>query len=255
LSLLAQYGKLEERDTSALRTVLFAGEVFPIKHLRAFKRLVPDPDYFNLYGPTETNVCTFYKIPDRIPGERSTPYPIGRACSHLRTIVVDEGGQEVPIGQEGEICVSGAGVMQGYWNLPERTSVAFLEDASGCRWYKTGDVVVEEADGNYIFVGRRDRMVKKRGYRVELGEIEAGLYKHPAIKEAAVVARSDEDAGVYIEAFLSCPGEERPSIIRLKRFCAENLPLYMVPDRFSFLDALPKTSTDKVNYQRLKEML
>ena len=254
LSLLAQYGKLEQHDYSALRTVLFAGEVFPVKHLRTLKNLLPRKKYYNLYGPTETNVCTFYQIPEQIPDDRTKPFPIGVACSHLQTKVVDELGQEVPTGQEGEVCVAGSGVMQGYWNLPERTAGAFLVDADGRRWYKTGDIVVEGSDGDYIFLGRRDRMVKKRGYRIELGEIEAVLYRHPSIEEVAVIARSDEDAGVRIVAFLSCAGQKNLSIIALKRFCAENLPLYMVPDLFSFHDALPKTSTDKIDYQRLRSI-
>jgi len=255
LSLLAQYGKLPEHNYSALRTVLFAGEVFPIKHLRGLKTLLSTPRYFNLYGPTETNVCTYYEIPDHIEDERVQPYPIGKVCSHLQGIVVDERGQEVPIGQEGELCINGSGVMQGYWNLPERTAQGFLIDTSGLRWYKTGDIVVQDADGNYVYVGRRDRMVKKRGYRVELGEIEAGLYRHPAIKEAAVVALSDDENGVRVKAFLSCKdAENRPSLIELKRFCAENLPIYMVPDLFAFREFLPKTSTDKIDYQKLKEL-
>jgi amino acid adenylation domain-containing protein len=254
LSLLAQYGNLKQYDYSALRTILFAGEVFPVKHLRDLKALLLEPRYFNLYGPTETNVCTYHEIPSSIPVEQTQPFPIGKACSHYQIKVVDENGQEVLRGQEGELCGSGPGVMQGYWNLPERTAVAFLIDADGCGWYKTGDIVVEAEDGVYTFVGRRDRMVKKRGYRVELGEVEAGLYRHPAVKEAAVIALSDEENGVRIKAFLSCHGQERPSLIELKRFCTENLPKYMVPDLFSFHDILPKTSTDKINYQALKQM-
>lgn len=252
LSLLAEYGNLERYDYSCLRTVLFAGEVFPVKHLRALKSLLPQPRYFNLYGPTETNVCTFYEIPAQIPPERTQPFPIGKACSHLRTKVVDEWGREVPAGEEGELVVGGPGVMQGYWNLPEKSAGAFLADASGQRWYKTGDVVIERADGDYIFLGRRDRMVKKRGYRIELGEIEAALYRHPAIKEAAAVALADEESGIRIKAFLSCHDGKRPSLINLKRFCAENLPLYMVPDLFSFEPSLPHTSTGKIDYQTLK---
>src|SRR5262249_40089576 len=163
--------------------VLFAGEVFPIKHLRTLKTLWPHPRYFNLYGPTETNVCTFYEVPGKIPEDRTVPFPIGRVCAHVRGKVVDERGHEVPYGVEGEFCMAGRSVMQGYWNLPEQNSKAFLLDDPG--WYKTGDIVIEADDGNYIYVGRRDRMVKRRGYRVELGEIEAGLYRHPAVKEAA----------------------------------------------------------------------
>jgi amino acid adenylation domain-containing protein len=255
LSLLAQYGKLEKHEYPALRMVLFAGEVFPIKHLKKLKNLLPGPKYYNLYGPTETNVCTYYEIPSLIPEERNEPFPIGKTCSHLKAKVVDEFECEIPAGSEGELCISGPSVMHGYWNLPEQTRNVFLQGTKDQEWYRTGDIVVEGADGNYVFLGRRDRMVKKRGFRIELGEIEAALYRHPAIKEAAVIALSDEDSGIRIKAFLSYLGEERPSIIELKRFCSENLPLYMIPDLFSFQDTLPKTSTDKIDYQRLKEII
>ena len=253
LSLLAQYGRLDQHDYSALRIILFAGEVFPVKHFRALKVLLPRPRYFNLYGPTETNVCTFYEVPAEVPPEQSKQFPIGRTCSHLRTIIVDEHGEPVPAGQEGELCVSGPGVTQGYWNLEEHTARAFLQGEACQRWYRTGDIVVEGSDGNYIFLGRRDRMVKRRGYRVELAEIEVALYRHKAIREAALIALADEE-GVRIKAFLSCDEGKRPSIIELKRFCAENLPIYMVPDLFSFQQTLPKTSTNKIDYQRLKEL-
>jgi amino acid adenylation domain-containing protein len=254
LTLLTQYGKLPQHDLSSLRMIFFAGEVFPIKHLRALKNLVPQPTYYNLYGPTETNVCTFHLIPERIPDEQSKPFPIGKVCSHLRAKVVNEQGQGVAVGREGELAIAGPGVMQGYWNLPDRTTKAFLVDADGQRWYKTGDIVIEDADGTYVYVGRRDRMVKKRGYRVELGEIETALYRHAAIREAAVVALADAEDGVRVKAFLSMHEAKRLSIIELKRFCAENLPAYMVPDLFSFHDVLPKTSTDKIDYQKLKEI-
>jgi amino acid adenylation domain-containing protein len=256
LSLLAQYGKLQQHAYPALRTVLFAGEVFPIKHLRALTNWLPGRRYFNLYGPTETNVCTYYEVPAYIPEEQTRPYPIGKVCSHLQAIVVDEHGQRVSGGQEGELCISGLGVMQGYWNLSERTAGAFLIDHTGQRWYRTGDIVVQDAEENYVYIGRRDRMVKKRGYRVELGEIEAGLYRHSAVKEAAVIAVSDDENGVRVKAYLSCKEpENRPSLIELKRFCAENLPIYMVPDLFAFREVLPKTSTDKIDYQKLKELV
>jgi acyl-coenzyme A synthetase/AMP-(fatty) acid ligase len=114
--------------------------------------------------------------------------------------------------------------------------------------------VFSDPDGNYVYRGRRDRMVKRRGYRVELGEMEACLYRHPAVEEAAVVASADEERGVTIRAFLKTAPGKRPTLIELKRFCAENLPNYMIPDFFSFLEALPKTSTDKIDYQALQGM-
>ncbi len=254
LSLLAQFGDLAAHDYSSLRHVLFAGEVFPVKHLRTLCDLLPGRRYFNLYGPTETNVCTYHEVPGPVPPDRTAPYPIGRTCSHLRSRVVNEAGSDVAAGEEGELCIAGPGVMQGYWALPEQTAKAFLADPAGERWYRTGDIVVESPDGDYTYRGRRDRMVKRRGYRVELGEIEAGLYRHPRIREAAVVAVPNEEAGVQIVAFVSAHGDARPSLIEMKRFCSTHLPLYMIPDRFSWMDELPKTSTDKVDYQRLKAM-
>lgn len=254
LTFLVQYGGLEKYNYSALRLILFAGEVFPLKHLKALKTILAKPRYFNLYGPTETNVCTYYEVPDLIPEERTEPYPIGRECSHLRIRLVDEEGRDVTDGERGELCVAGPGVMQGYWNLPEQTGKAFLRDEAGRSWYKTGDIASRDVDGNYIFVGRKDRMVKRRGYRVELGEIESALYRHPAVREAAAIASEDAETGVRIKVFLSCHGGKRPSIIGLKRFCVEHLPAYMIPDVFSVHDSLPKTSTAKIDYQRLKEM-
>jgi amino acid adenylation domain-containing protein len=252
LSLFAQFGKLKEQDYSSLRVVLFAGEVFPVKYLKLLKSLWPHPLYFNLYGPTETNVCTYYELPRLIPQHQTEPVPIGKACPYCEPLVVDESGCEVAAGAEGELCIAGPSVLQGYWNLPKNTVQAFLPGHDS-RWYRTGDIVVELPDGDYKFLGRRDRMIKKRGYRIELGEIEVALYRHPAIKEAAVLAFPDDD-GVPIKAFTSTRDGSKLSIIELKKFCSENLPLYMVPDSFRCLDSLPKTSTDKIDYQKLKAL-
>jgi acyl-coenzyme A synthetase/AMP-(fatty) acid ligase len=141
--------------------------------------------------------------------------------------------------------------MSGYWNLPDRNAAAFLVDAAGTRWYRTGDLVVEEPDGCLIFHGRADRMVKRRGYRIELGEIEAGLARHEAVREVAVVATPDREGAVRITAFLS-PRGGKPSLIALKAFAVQVLPRYMAPDAYVWLDAIPRTSTDKTDYQRLK---
>jgi amino acid adenylation domain-containing protein len=252
LSLLAQFGKLDQHDYSSLRLVLFAGEVFPIKYLKLLKALWRHPRYFNLYGPTETNVCTFYELPRLIPESQTQPVPIGKACPYCEPLVINEAGMDVARGAEGELCIAGPSVLEGYWNLRDNTAKAFLPGREA-RWYRTGDIVVELPDGNYKFLGRRDRMIKKRGYRIELSEIEVALYRHPAIKEAAVLAFPDDD-GVPIKAFTSTHNGSKLSIVELKRFCSENLPLYMVPDLFCSLESLPRTSTDKIDYQKLKSM-
>jgi amino acid adenylation domain-containing protein len=252
LSLLTQYGKLETHDLTSFRLVLFAGEVYPMVHLRALRECIPAPRYFNLFGPTETNVCTFYELPPPTADNRDEPYPIGTVCPHYRSLVIDSDGREVERGEDGELLIQGDGVMQGYWNLPDQNERAFLDLGERGRWYRTGDLVAELPDGNLRFIGRKDRMVKKRGYRVELGEIEACLYRHPNIREAAAVAIQDEQEGVKVIAHITTRDGNRISIIELKQFCSRHLPLYFIPDLFQFHQELPKTSTDKIDYQRLK---
>lgn len=251
LTLLMEHGRLTAADGASLRLILFAGEVFPVKHLRRLTQRLPHARYVNLYGPTETNVCTYYEIPLPVREDRSQPYPIGRLCPQFEARVVDAAGQDVAPGAEGELVVRGAGVMLGYWNLPERTRDAFLADC-GERWYRTGDLVVEEG-GLYRYVGRRDRMVKRRGYRIELGEIEAALYRHEGIHEIATIAVTNDD-GVEILAFYATVSGAPLSLVELKRFSARSLPLYMIPDRFVHRYALPRTSTDKIDYEALKEL-
>lgn len=252
LSLLADYGKLDRHDCSALRIVFFAGEVFPIPRFRALRAHWPAPRFVNLYGPTETNVCTWYEVPADDSWNAFETFPIGATCPPNEGRVVDEQGHDVAAGSPGELVIAGPNVMQGYWNLPEQNARAFFVGGDGRRWYRTGDIVTEEPAGGYRYLSRRDRMVKRRGYRVELGEIEVGLLKHPNIREGAVVAVPDAQAGVRIAAFVSCSEERRLSIIELKSYCAQQLPPYMVPDTFTVLDALPRTSTDKTDYQALK---
>jgi amino acid adenylation domain-containing protein len=252
LALMVQFGNLPSHDYSSLRAVLFAGEVFPVRHLRALKELIPHPRYYNLYGPTETNVCTWHEIPATVPPERTQPYPIGKVCSHMRGRVVNPDGRDVPPGEDGELAIAGPSVLMGYWNRPGQTAKAFLPSADGERWYRTGDIVHADESGDFIFRGRRDRMVKRRGYRIELDEIEACLYRNPTVRQAAVIAHEADD-GVRIKAFCVPRDGQRLSLIALKTFCSEHLPVYMVPDTFAFPASLPTTSTDKVDYQKLKQ--
>jgi amino acid adenylation domain-containing protein len=255
LSLLANYGKLARYDYDSLRMVFFAGEVFPIPQYRALHAAWPRPRYFNLYGPTETNVCTWYEVTDDAHLEHMSTFPIGKICSPNSGMVVDEQGARVALGDPGELLVSGPNVMRGYWNLPDQNERAFFTDEKGARWYRTGDIVCEEPDVGYRYVGRRDRMVKRRGYRVELGEIEAALLCHPEVREAAVIAIPDPESGVRILAFVACQHGMTLTRIALKSYSAQALPPYMIPDIFEVLVGLPRTSTDKIDYQRLKSLV
>jgi amino acid adenylation domain-containing protein len=253
LSLLTDYGRLDRAELPEPRLVLFAGEVFPITGVRRLRRIWPRATMWNLYGPTETNVCTAFPIPSVIPDDRSEPYPIGTICVPARGRVVDENGSDVLPGTLGELVIAGPGVMRGYFGRPELTAQAFLTDRAGTRWYRTGDLVRDDGSGCYQYHGRRDRMVKKRGYRIELGEIESALYRHDGVDRAGVIAKA-EDAGISIAAFVALKPNHKKSIIALKRHCTHHLPPYMIPDSITFLDDLPETSTDKVDYQRLKNL-
>jgi len=165
---------------------------------------------------------------------------------------VDDDNERVAEGNEGLLYISGPSVFVGYWGLKEESAAAF-HGRDGRRWYNTGDVVKQDPADGLIYVGRRDRMVKRRGYRIELGDIESALYSHKQVREAAVVAIPDADAGVKILAYITTSHDAQPSIVGLKVFCSKALPAYMSPDVFLFSDSLPRTSTDKVDYQKLQK--
>jgi amino acid adenylation domain-containing protein len=253
LALLADQRGVDAPGFPAPKLVLFAGEVFPVAPLRKLRNAWPEARLWNLYGPTETNVCTAFPIPETIDHDRQTPFPIGSACPPAVLKVVDERGRPLPAGTVGELVVGGPGVMLGYFGRPDLTSRAFFLDDGGA-WYRTGDLVTDDGQGCHHFHGRRDRMVKKRGYRIELGEIESALYRHEGVDRAAVIARATDD-GASLVAFVAMKPGLKGSIIALKRHCTRFLPPYMVPDEVQFLSNLPTTSTDKVDYQGLKRMV
>ena len=256
LTRLVLYGNLARFDLSHLRAILFAGEVFPVKYLRQLMDLVPHAGYYNLYGPTETNVCTWYKVENLDP-ERTGPVPIGRACANSEIIVLNEENQRVQAGEVGELCVRGPGLMTGYWGLPERTAQSLTPYVVHPHLgpepiYRTGDLVREEVGGNYTYLGRRDNQIKSRGYRIELGEIETVLYGHPDIEEAAVIPIPDDEIGNQIKAFVVLRNGQSLGTNALEAYCAARLPKYMVPHQLEVRAALPKTSTGKVDKVHLQ---
>jgi amino acid adenylation domain-containing protein len=254
LTLIVTHGGLRSGDLEALRLVLFAGEVFPVKHLRALMQALPDAAYFNLYGPTETNVCTFYEVQE-LPDPASPGVAIGQACANTEIVILDEQGHRVDNpGTEGLLHVRGSTVMQGYYGDPEATARSLRRNpaAHGREedLYCTGDWVTRDEHGDLIFHGRRDHMVKIRGYRVELGEIEAALHAHPRVREAVAIPIPDEVLGNKIRAVVVAANEAMDAN-EIKRHCATRLPRYMVPEDVEFRTALPRTVNDKVDRPRL----
>jgi len=254
LTLLACFGGLQRFDLSRLRTVIFAGEVFPPKYLARLMTELPHPRYLNWYGPTETNVCTAFEVPKGEAGD--APAPIGKACANTEVFAVTPDGRRVTEpGEEGELLVRGPTVMRGYWGQQAKTREVLVTNPFRAEYdelvYRTGDLVTLEPTGDYAYVGRRDSMVKIRGYRVELGEVEAALYRHPGIREAAVLPVPDELLGSRLRAVISANGATdgagdltREAVLE---HCRRWLPGYMVPDLVEFRDTLPRTSTGKVD--------
>ncbi|MCF7907335.1 MAG: amino acid adenylation domain-containing protein [Candidatus Omnitrophica bacterium] len=250
---LLYYGNLQKRNLSALKRIIFAGEVFPPKHLHKLMKILPGAKYYNLYGPTETNVCTCYFL-KRIP-KVDKPIPIGCPCRGQYIFIVDKAGNLVKNGQSGELCVSGPTLMQGYWNNSQATEKAmiklnFLNKAS--KVYRTGDLAKIRKNGDILYCGRNDEMLKVRGYRVEPAEIEAVLHSCPGIKEAAVVGVSADAAGDRIKAVISLKTNYSVSESKVKLFCSRQLPSYMVPAEIFFKKSLPRLSTGKIDRKKLK---
>jgi acyl-coenzyme A synthetase/AMP-(fatty) acid ligase len=249
LTVLVTYGNLRGFDLSGLRAIIFAGEVFPAKHLNGLMAELPHARFLNWYGPTETNVCTWYEVPAGSTG-LTAPVPIGKACANTDAFAVtDEGGRVTRPGEEGELYVRGAALMRGYWGDPGKTGRMLVRNPFQTAYdelaYRTGDLVTLDDEGNFVFLGRRDGMVKTRGYRVELGEVETALYGHPRVREALVLPVPDELLGSRLRAFIAADGElTREQVLD---HCRRRLPAYMVPDVVEFCEALPRTSTGKID--------
>lgn len=238
--MMREGGLLEMEPPEKLRVLLFAGEPFPTTHLGKLRAHWSGIRFLNLYGPTETNVCTYHEVHEDFDATR--PVPIGRACSGDRVWARKDDGSVAGQGEEGELFVEGPTVMLGYWGRPRHEGA-----------YATGDIVRVIEDGVFDYVGRRDHMVKVRGHRVELGEVESALLAHPDVAEVAVVATG---AGMSsrLEAFVVPANGHAPSLLSAKRHCAERLPRYMIVDAVHTLDALPRTQNGKTDRRRLTEL-
>jgi len=233
----------EDFAGSALRAIVSAGEALPPEQAARWTR--PGLKLHNSYGPTETTVIvTDYLCTDE---PLNGPTPIGSVLPNHRGYVLDERMRPVPVGVPGDLFISGTGVTHGYHGRPGLTAERFLPDpyapTPGRRMYATGDLVRRRADGVLEFLGRRDRQVKLRGQRVELGEIEHTLTQHPAVRQCAVQVHE----GTVLVAYLA--GE--PDLESLRAYLAERLPTYMIPTRLITLPALPLTPNGKLDAARL----
>ncbi|HEU0299934.1 MAG TPA: amino acid adenylation domain-containing protein, partial [Longimicrobium sp.] len=239
-----------------VRHVLSGGEALAPVAVRRFHERLPGAVLHNIYGPSEAAVAVRHGTVARDAAR--VQVPIGRPVSNTRVYLLDGRGEPVPVGVAGEIHVGGMQVARGYLGRPELTAERFGPDPfcgePGARLYRTGDLGRWGEDGALEFLGRDDFQVKVRGHRVELGEIEAWLAEHAAVREAVVVAREDVAGDQRLVAYVvgAREGEEvEVEVEALRAHLAERLPAYMVPAAYVRLDALPLTPSGKVDRRAL----
>ena len=236
---MLQEGRLRSMSIPACASSFSPARSFAVQDVARLQAAVPQAVCANLYGPTETNVVTWCRVPRGFDG--SQPLPIGQPCPYAM-VTVDA--------VTGELLAGGDSLMRGYWNRPEDTQRAFVT-LEGKRYYRTGDRVSRAPDGNCLFLGRLDRQMKRRGFRIELGEIEAALREREDILEAAAVAAENGKGETAIIAFIRACSAGALTLVEVKAHCARTLPPYMLPDHIIFLDAIPKGSRGKIDYMAL----
>jgi acyl-coenzyme A synthetase/AMP-(fatty) acid ligase len=255
---LLEYSAADGDQMKYLSRVIVAGEVCPPELVAKSKQKHPQVELFNEYGPTEGTVwasmhhCTH-------PLSRQS-VPIGRPIANTRVYILDARGEPVPIGAAGELYIGGTGVTRGYLHRPELTAERFVPDPyagqTGARMYKTGDIGRWLVDGKLEFVGRNDDQVKIRGFRIELEEIAARLQEHPAVEEAAVIAREDTAGEKRLVAYYRSASQHvlpdpESFLSDVRLFLRERLPEYMVPAAYVRLDSLPLTPNGKLDRRAL----
>lgn len=241
---------------SAMREFVAGGEQLQITPAMVkFFRQLKDCRLYNHYGPSETHVMTSFPLPEQVDNWPALP-PLGRPISNTELYLLDNYLQPVPIGVPGELYISGTCVVHGYLKRPALTAERFLpnpfSNKPGSRMYKTGDLVRYRPDGNVEFLGRNDFQVKIRGMRVELGEIEVELKRHPGVRDVAVVMHKDAQENRLI-AYVVFHAGQTVSSKELRDFLHERLPDHMVPAVFVSLEAFPLTPSGKIDRRALPE--
>lgn len=238
-----------------LTSLSLGSEYVPISLVRKCKKLLnSNGKIINGYGPAETTVetCTYHFAGD----DDDEISLVGKPRSNLNVYILDQNNRLCPIGVPGEICVSGLGLSRGYLNQPELTDERFIpnpfSDVPGVKMYKTGDAGQWFPDGNVQYIGRIDNQIKIRGYRIEPSEIEEALLRHPLIQDTVVVVQGNQQNLPVLCAFLK--STNKPEIHDLRTFLSTNLPDYMIPTFYQYVDEYPKTPNGKINRKALEQL-
>ncbi len=236
----------------SLRMWVTSGEELPAVLFQRFREQMPHATLYNLYGTSEVWDATWY-VPE--VGDFPARVPIGRPIANVQCYILDEQLEPLPVGVAGELFVGGAGLARGYLRRPALTAEKWVphpfSQEPGARLYRTGDLARFRTDGQIEFLGRRDRQVQIRGFRVELGEIEARLEAHPTVQQVAVVTRAGPHSTPQLVAYIVPRPRTTVAAAPLREWLARTLPDHMVPDLFVAMDALPMTPSGKLDRRAL----
>ena len=252
---IANMGLLERFELASLKMVWFAGEVFPTKQFNQWRKKLWKTKFVNMYGPIEITLdCTYYIVERDIPD--SEPIPIGFPCRNTDILILDDNDYLVEEKNlEGELCVRGTSLAMGYYNNPEKTALAFVQNPLNSSYpeliYRTGDIVFVNDYGEIVFKGRKDSLIKHSGYRIELTEIEHVIVNTLKLVNngCAVYDYSKKEIVFFYER------EQELSVVELRKSIGKALPAYMIPTKYKFMAELPRNTNGKIDRLMLKNSL
>jgi len=243
---IANMDLLSKIELPELKTVWFAGEVFPTKQFNYWKKYLPTAKFVNLYGPVEITLdCTYYIVNREFKDEE--PIPIGFPCRNTDILILTNENQPAGTNEEGELCVRGTSLAMGYYNNPEKTSAAFVQNPLNIAYpeiiYRTGDIVYLNELNELMFKGRKDTLVKHLGYRIELGEIEHVIINTLKLVENGCVVYnfSKKEIVLFYEA------KEAVQVAEMRKSISGVFPKYMIPNSFIKMDELPVNNNGKID--------
>ncbi|MDO5111464.1 MAG: amino acid adenylation domain-containing protein [Clostridia bacterium] len=251
---IANMGLLDKLPLPDIKTVWFAGEVFPTKQFNIWRRALEGARFVNMYGPIEITLdCTHYIVERDIPDDE--PIPIGYAMRNTDILILNEENRLCAPGEEGELCVRGSSLAMGYYNNPEKTAAAFVQNPLNTTYpetiYRTGDVAAVNERGEIVFRGRKDTLVKHSGYRIELAEIEHVIINTLKLVENGCIVY--DHAKKEIVFFYE--GAEELPVAALRKQIGTALPKYMIPTVYVRLESMPRNTNGKIDRLALKERL
>ncbi len=250
---IANMDLLSRISLPSLKSVWFAGEVFPTIQFNYWQKHLKQVRFINLYGPIEITLdCTYYIVDRELSDDE--PIPIGVACKNTDVFILNEDDQLCGVNEEGELCVRGSSLAMGYYNNPEKTAAAFVQNPLNHSYpeiiYRTGDIVLENDKGEFVFKGRKDSIIKHSGYRIELGEIEHVIINTlKLVENGCMVYNYDKK-----ELMFYYESHKDISVADFRGNIGTVLPNYMIPHVYKRLEQLPRNNNGKIDRQKLKEL-